>query len=286
MGDHFADYAAAAAYARQVLVEHIGGSNEVIIEEKLEGVEFTVQAITDGKSLVRVPVTYDFPYRFDGDTGPGTGGMGSICGPGQIPNFLSAAEYEECLSAIETVLKALSLKGLRFNGVLNTGFFATPKGLKIMEFNARFGDPECMNILMLLETPFSSLLNGLLDGNLESTSVKFKPGACVVRYLVPREYCIAPATPQKFGIDLETVKRIGAEVFFGSAIAKEAGYITIGASRSLALATYADTLREASELIDSAIGEGVSGALDFRKDIGSEAYMEKLVAKRSRRKSH
>ena len=72
----------AAAYSNEILTEGIGGGGEVVIEERLEGVEFTVQAITDGKSFLRVPITYDFPYLLDGDKGPGTGGMGSFCGPG------------------------------------------------------------------------------------------------------------------------------------------------------------------------------------------------------------
>ena len=100
-------------------------------------------------TVVFPPSTYDYPFRFDGDEGPGTGGMGSLSlGMPTLP-FMSAGHYGEACSIIERVIERLREQGRHFSGVMNSGFFATADGVRVIEFNARFGDPECMNIMSL-----------------------------------------------------------------------------------------------------------------------------------------
>src|SRR6185437_12696731 len=148
MGPHLADHDAARDYVRELLSR--GGAGEsVLIEERIDGAEFTIQAISDGRTVVFPPSTYDYPYRFDGDEGPGTGGMGSLSVASPILPFMTPEHYREACSIIAAVIERLGALGRRFNGIMNSGFFATADGVKVIEFNARFGDPECMNIMSL-----------------------------------------------------------------------------------------------------------------------------------------
>ena len=130
MGEHLHDFQAAEDYALEVLRDKIGKSTSVVIEEKLEGIEFTVQAVTDGKEFVRVPVTFDFPFRYEGDTGPGTGGMGCISPKGLTLPFMNQHDYEECCRLCRLMLDGLREAGIHYNGVLNAGFFLTARGLR------------------------------------------------------------------------------------------------------------------------------------------------------------
>ncbi len=150
MGPHLADHAEARDYALALLAR--GGAGETVhVEEKVTGAEFTIQAISDGQTVVFPPSTYDYPFRYDGDEGPGTGGMGSLSMPTATLPFMTAEHYREACSIIERVISRLTELGRHFSGVMNSGFFATSDGVKVIEFNARFGDPECMNIMGLLD---------------------------------------------------------------------------------------------------------------------------------------
>src|SRR6185437_13520338 len=124
MGPHLASHAEAAGYARSLLADRRHG-DAVLIEEKIVGAEFTIQAISDGSTVVFPPSTYDYPYRFDGDEGPGTGGMGSLSTERPILPFMSSEHYDAACSIIERVIARLGAEGRRFNGVMNSGFFAT-----------------------------------------------------------------------------------------------------------------------------------------------------------------
>ena len=108
------------------------------IEEKIVGAEFTIQAISDGRTVLFPPATYDYPFRFDGDEGPGTGGMGSLSMAAPTLPFMTASHYERACSIIERVIGRLADQGRHFTGAMNSGFFATADGVKVIEFNARF----------------------------------------------------------------------------------------------------------------------------------------------------
>src|SRR5438552_1722764 len=141
MGPHLADHEQARQYALSLLARGESGDS-VLIEEKVLGAEFTIQAISDGRTVVFPPCTYDYPYRFDGDEGPGTGGMGSLTVAGPILPFMTARHYEEACAIIAAVIERLAQEGRHFTGVMNSGFFATAEGVKVTEFNGRFGAPE------------------------------------------------------------------------------------------------------------------------------------------------
>jgi phosphoribosylamine--glycine ligase len=278
MGPHLASHADAADYARSLLADRRHG-DAVLIEEKIVGAEFTIQAISDGSTVVFPPSTYDYPYRFDGDEGPGTGGMGSLTMPGPTLPFMSSAHYAQACSIVQRVIERLGAEGRRFTGVMNSGFFATADGVRVIEFNARFGDPECMNIMSLFEGSWPGVMRRICDGELAREDVVLREDASVVLYLVSPDYALGssgPPTPYEFELDVAALEREACEVFFASAVhVGENAYRTLGTSRAVALVTTAPTLPAAHERI-VACAETV-GTLQWRREVGDERYLDRLA---------
>ena len=277
MGAHLADHAEAAAYARELIQgRRFGGI--AIVEERIDAPEFTIQAITDGTSFVFPPATYDYPFRFEGDTGPGTGGMGCFVGPARALPFIRESSYDAACEIIRRVVRRLGEQGRRFNGVMNAGFFATPDGPKVIEFNARFGDPECINIMALLESDLCGVAESILGERLDAEAVRIAEAASVVVYLVSPDYAIRGATVNyPFEVDVHGVRDDGCEVLFSAAVRDGRGFRTHGNSRSAAVSATGATLEEARERAYAAIGAHVRGPLEYRGDIAGQAYVAGLV---------
>lgn len=290
MGPHLASHAEAHDYAVKLL-EHAKAEDSVLIEEKVIGAEFTIQAISDGRTTVFPAPTYDYPFRYDGDEGPGTGGMGSLSLADSTLPFLTDEQYRQACSVIERVIERLGQMGRRFTGVMNSGFFATADGVKVIEFNARFGDPECMNIMSLLDGDWAHVMERICSGTLSQDDVRLRPEASLVLYLVSPDYALstrsaggAPGRSYEFELDQEAMQDARCHVFFASAV-KASGntYRTVGTSRAVALATTAPTLEDARRRIVKC-ASSVRGPLEWRHDVGDERYLEnltKLVGRRS-----
>jgi phosphoribosylamine--glycine ligase len=275
MGPHLASHADARDYALELLGR--GGAREgVHIEEKIVGAEFTIQAISDGSTVVFPPSTYDYPYRYDGDEGPGTGGMGSLSMAAPTLPFMSAAHYEQACSIIERVFERLAQQGRRFNGVMNSGFFATADGVRAIEFNARFGDPECMNIMSLFEGSWPEVMERICSASLSPQDVPLRNEASVVLYLVSPDYALRQGPPLEFSLERERIEADGCRVFFSSAVeVGENAYRTVGTSRAVALTATAPTLEQARARV-AASADSVS-PLEWRRDVGDERYLNDLV---------
>jgi len=281
MGPHLADHTVAGRYALSVIEDQQQGG--VSIEEKLEGQEFTIQGFTDGKTLIAPPATYDYPYREDGDTGPGTGGMGCFTMPAgeQLP-FLKPSEYEESLWLMRQVLRKLAQRGHDYKGVLYGSFFKTLAGLKVVEFNARIGDPEGINIVELLDekTALKDVLEKTAQGKLHDQDVRFKELASAVIYLVSPDYAYRTSRQYRFKVDPEMIAAHGCRAYFSAAhknVVATNEYQTAGASRTLAVATLDTTPWGARARLHEAIRESVSGPLEFRQDIAAQTYIANLT---------
>jgi phosphoribosylamine--glycine ligase len=274
MGPHLADHGEAREYALELLAR--GGAGEsVLIEEKIAGAEFTIQAISDGRTTMFPPSTYDFPYRFDGDEGPGTGGMGSLSMDTDALPFMTDGHYLEACSIIDRVIKRLTAEGRHFSGVMNSGFFATADGVKVIEFNARFGDPECMNIMSLFDGDWPYVMKRIATATFEPTDVSLRAEASVVLYFVSPDYALRPGAPYEFTLDRQRIEADGCRVFFSSAVQTgENTYRTVGTSRAVALATTAPTLEQARRRV-VAVAESID-VLEWRRDIGQMSYLEGL----------
>ncbi len=274
MGPHLADHAAAEAYAIELL-EKGGAGEAVLIEERIDGAEFTIQAVSDGRTVLFPNSTYDYPYRFDGDEGPGTGGMGSLSLPTPTLPFMTSAHYAQACSIIERVIERLGALGRHFSGVMNSGFFATADGVKVIEFNARFGDPECMNIMSLFEGSWTAAMESIAAGTLSAGDVPLRAEASVVLYLVSPDYALRKGGPYEFALDAEAIEGEGGHVFFSSAVALGEGtYRTVGTSRAVALAATSATLEQARAQV-AGWAERVP-VLEWRRDVGEGSYLEGL----------
>jgi phosphoribosylamine--glycine ligase len=274
MGPHLADHAEARDYALALLAR--GGAGETVhVEQKVTGAEFTIQAISDGHTVVFPPSTYDYPFRYDGDEGPGTGGMGSLSMPSATLPFMTDEHYSEACSIVERVIARLTELGRHFSGVMNSGFFATAEGVKVIEFNARFGDPECMNIMGLLDGSWPAAMEQIAAARLTRADVPLREQASLVLYLVSPDYALRSGPTYEFALDRESIEAQGCEVHFSSAVQLgERAYRTVGTSRAVALTTTAASLEQARvRLAGCAASVPV---LEWRSDVGDERYLEAL----------
>jgi phosphoribosylamine--glycine ligase len=276
MGPHLESHSEAGEYALALLARR-GSEESVLIEEKIQGAEFTIQAISDGTTVVFPPATYDYPFRYDGDEGPGTGGMGSLSMPGPLLPFMTMGHYEEACSIIERVIERLAERGRHFTGAMNSGFFATADGVKVIEFNARFGDPECMNIMSLFSGNWPEVMERISSGQLSPADVPLRQEASLVLYLVSPDYALRPGGPYEFALRQDRIEQEGCSVFFASAVrAGQNTYRTVGTSRAVALATTAPTL-EAARARVVACARSVP-VLEWRRDVGDAGYLQGLSA--------
>ncbi|MGD1056086.1 MAG: hypothetical protein ABR992_01595 [Solirubrobacteraceae bacterium] len=275
MGPHLASHAEARDYALELLGR--GGDREgVHIEEKVVGAEFTIQAISDGRTVVFPPSTYDYPYRYDGDQGPGTGGMGSLSMASSTLPFMTPQHYERACAVIEQVIERLAQMGRHFSGIMNSGFFATADGIKAIEFNARFGDPECMNIMSLFNGSWPEVMERIAATSLQPSDVSLREEASVVLYLVSPDYALRPGPAYDFTLDRERIEADGCRVFFSSAVeTAHNSYRTVGTSRAVALTSTAPTLEQARVRVAAAAA--TVPVLEWRADVGDERYLDQLT---------
>lgn len=154
--------------------------NQIVIEERLDGQEASVLAITDGQTIVTLPACQDHKRAFDGDTGPNTGGMGAYCPTPALDD--AAVRWVEEHVLVPTV-HALKRARRPFRGVLYAGLMLTNQGPKVLEYNVRFGDPECQPLLMRLKSDLLDLLEATIDGRLDAIEPLVwdpRPAVCVV----------------------------------------------------------------------------------------------------------
>ncbi len=240
---------------------------QILLVEKIEGIEFTIMGITDGKTVVLAPATYDYPFRYEGDVGAGTGGMGCFTSKGKKLPFMDDDDLEVCQKIMQKVIDQMAQDQLVFNGVLNGGFFKTTSGIKFMEFNGRFGDPEGLNILSLLNESFSELVQKLWYKTLKD--IAFLDQASVVKYLVAKEYPNPSPTETHYKMAIESIKQDGVETFFSSSEKlTDSTYTTLKKSRVVALVAIADDIETASNKVNQAIEQHIEGTLEYRPDIG------------------
>ena len=185
-GDHINSIEEGMEYCSSVLR---AGHNSIVIEEKLYGEEFSFQSFCDGEHVIDTLAVQDHKRALDGDVGPNTGGMGSYsCEDHSLP-FLHKAHIQEASTINLAVSQALLAEtGEYFKGILYGGFIITEYGLKLLEYNVRFGDPEVMNILPLLKSDFIEICEAIITGKLHMTPVLFNKKATVCKYLVPKGY--------------------------------------------------------------------------------------------------
>lgn len=265
-GEHLTSIDEAMKYASDVLAAH----HRIIVEEKLEGEEFSLQTLTDGRWFLHFPPVQDHKRAYEDDTGPNTGGMGSYSDANFLLPFLTEEDIEEAKLITEQVAAALKKEAGAYRGIMYGGFIKTRKGVKLIEYNARFGDPEAMNVLPLISSSFSQLCEAVIKGELEKAEVAIESRATVVKYLAPEGY---PDNPQTGKIEIPTLKDV--HVYYASIEEKEDGIYTTS-SRSIALMASGETIHDAERKVEHAAMK-FGGKLFHRNDIGTNTLIQKRV---------
>ena len=255
-----------AIYAKSVLVQ--GG--RVLLEEKLEGEEFSLMAFVTDSGVFPMPAVQDFKRALEGNQGGNTGGMGSYSQRDHLLPFLPAADRDRAVEIVEAIAAALRSEGLPYRGVLYGGFMLTADGPRLLECNARFGDPEGINVCTLYEQgDFAELLLGVATGRVDPNLVHFRLRSTVVKYVVPPGYGDRPKAGGVLTIDPVGVNEAGVHLFYGSVDEAGPGMVRLGTSRGIALAGEASAIHEAATRVEAAL-KFVKGDFYVRHDIGTK----------------
>jgi len=238
-------------------------SAKVVIEEFLDGEEFSLMAFVNGENVIPLEIAQDHKRAYDGDQGPNTGGMGAYSPVPQISD-------EDVQTAIQTVLKpaakAMVTEGRSFCGILYAGLIQTANGPKVIEFNARFGDPETQVVLPRMESDLVEVILAVLKG--EQPKINWSSDAVVGIVCAAKGY---PEEPEKGSVisGLELVKE--ALVFHAGTELDEADKVVTAGGRVLLAAARAETLQVAQDSVYKELSHVKSDGIFYRKDIGHKA---------------
>jgi len=280
-GDHFQSSKEVQNYIEEILSKGLSGHHKVVIEELLEGQEFTIQFFTDGINMIPSPAVQDHKRVYDDDLGPNTGGMGAYTDNNGILPFLLKDEYDFACNIAHKVIDALHKEGTSYKGGLYGQFMLTSDGIKVIEFNARFGDPEAINIFSLLQSNFSAICRAIIQSNLTQDIVQFSPLASVVRYITPIGYGVCPEDNKQVSIDEEGISQTDSSLIFSSCnLINDQDYrntiISTSRSRILAICALGQDITTAQKITDEAL-RYIKGEVYYRKDIATPQLIDKRV---------
>lgn len=239
-----------------------GSGKRVIIEEFLEGVEASILSITDGRSIIPFVSAKDHKSIYEGNTGPNTGGMGAIS-----PNPYVT---DEIMKSFERDIMLPTLRGIQgenmdYRGIIFFGLMITTRGVYLLEYNVRMGDPETQAVLPLMESDFVELILAGLENRLNSYSIKWRNGfSCAV-------VAVSSGYPNRYetGFDITGTKEVENQVFIAGGKYEKGKLITSG-GRVLAVAALGKTLEESTKKAYGDIGRINFDGIYFRNDIGKQ----------------
>ncbi|HIS98805.1 MAG TPA: phosphoribosylamine--glycine ligase [Candidatus Faecaligallichristensenella faecipullorum] len=239
--------------------------SRVVIEECMVGREVTCLCFTDGNTILPMPASQDHKRAFDGDLGPNTGGMGAFA-----PSPLMSPELMETVrkTILEPTLAALKGEGICFKGVLYVGLMLTEAGPKVVEYNARFGDPETQVVLPLMESDLLEAFMACREGTLDRADVRFGSGAAACVVLASGGYPVKYETGKPI-TGIEQAEENGAIVFHAGTKMENGQLVTAG-GRVLNVSCVADTLPQAVQAAYAALKPIRFEGMHFRTDIGNK----------------
>ncbi|AGB32311.1 phosphoribosylamine--glycine ligase [Natrinema pellirubrum DSM 15624] len=262
--------------------------DRIVLEERLIGEEFTIQAFVANGEFRTAPAVQDHKRAYEGDEGPNTGGMGSYADATPELPFMTPEDYTDAVEIIAATVDALE----DYRGILYGQFMLTETGPRVVEFNARFGDPEAMNTLPVLETDFLEVLTAARDGE-APPALDFAEQATVCKYAVPDGYPTDPEAGAKVQVDEESVARSvhatenssgdepresagDALLYYASVDERDDGIYTT-TSRSFAVVGAADSIAAAEEIVEDALAVAGEEGLRIRHDIGKADLVQKRI---------
>ena len=273
-GEHLNSFEETMEYINEIFDQNIGGAG-VILEERAVGEEFTQMVFVDGRNIVPLPLVQDHKRAYEGDVGPNTGGMGSYTDGNHLLPFITQTEREEAIAILQSIVDAMAEEGCPYHGTMYGQFMLTVNGPRIIEINARFGDPEAMNVLPILESGFTDICWKMATGTL-GKDAEFARKATVCKYVVPRGYGVKSESGHEISVDEKAIAECGATVYYANVDVKD-GKLVTGTSRSVGVIGIADTLEEAEQNCEKALKHVVCDAIVVRHDIGTRALVQKRV---------
>ena len=233
----------------------------IIVEEKLIGKEASIIAICDGENSIMLPSCRDYKKRYDNDEGPNTGGMGVIC---PVPTLDDKFLKEIQESIVNPILKKMKEKNSEFRGALYVGLILTNDGPKVLEFNVRFGDPECQALMLMIEDDFLLFLLEAANGKIKKNEVSTKKGSVCCVVLCNKDYPIKGSSGNKITFDSKerTVYLSGTKI-------NDKNELLTNGGRIMTVCAYGENIKAARDNVFKDI-EGICfDKMDYRKDIGA-----------------
>jgi phosphoribosylamine--glycine ligase len=240
----------------------------VVLEEKLEGEEASFHVLTDGKTFVPLAPTQDHKAVWDDDLGPNTGGMGAYCDDRILSPQLTRRILDEIVAP---TFEGLRADGLVYRGVLFCGLMITADGPKVLEYNARFGDPETQALLYRFRGDLAETLLAAATGTLRSARFDWQPGASVCVIACSEGYPGAYATGKEIA-GLEAAEALGAKLFHAGTVARNGCFATAG-GRVLGVTTRGPTLDAAVSTAYDAVSRIHFAGMHYRRDIGRKGLL-------------
>ena len=266
------NYLDAFDYCKEILGEDeldIKNTKKLIIEERLYGEEFVLMSFCDGKNISHMPIAIDFK-DLGKDNNIKTGGMGSIINKNHSFNFLDIDDINKSQSLNNLIMNYLSRDDkYGYRGILYGSFMKTNSGIKLIEYNARFGDPECINVLSLLDTPLDRIFTAIREQKLDSLNILYKKEYSLCKYVVPNGYPVKPCKSALY-INQQKDSMLYASVSFANT-----GLLHMLGSRSIAIVRTGKEMKNIYNLVESDI-QHIQGDIYYRKDIGAN-YLENTV---------
>lgn len=245
--------------------ENVKENSRVYVEEFLDGEEASVLGISDGETVLPLIAAQDHKRVFDGDKGPNTGGMGAYA-----PAPVATPERIEFIrtQVLQPVIDGMKKEGTPFKGILYAGVMITDAGIRVLEFNARFGDPETQVILPLLDMKLGDLLKASVEGNLKNIDLKFKKAHAMTVVMAAGGY---PGSYEKGKVITGLDKVSDGIMVFHAGTDRNGGDVITSGGRVLNVTAFGDTLKEAKDKIYTGIDVIKFDGAFYRKDIGYRA---------------
>ena len=246
---------------RQMLLDDKFGEGKVVVEDFLEGPEFSLLCFVSGRRVWPMGLSQDHKRAYDGDKGLNTGGMGTFT---PCPFYDAAAEKEVMENILLPTMRAMNAEGRPFKGVLYFGLMRTNEGYKVVEYNARFGDPETQVVLPMLKTDILDIFEAVTDGRLSELKIEWEEGACVCVVLASGGY------PEKYekGKQIEIGALDEGILLAHAGTKRENGVLKTNGGRVLGVCAKGNTVEEAREKAYRNVEKISFEGMHYRRDIG------------------
>jgi phosphoribosylamine---glycine ligase len=253
--------------SRDEALAHAAACERVVVEEYLDGPEVSLFAVTDGRTVVPLQPAQDFKRVGDGDTGPNTGGMGAYTPLPWAPEGLVTEVNERVL---QPTVDEMARRGAPFAGLLYAGLALTKRGVRVIEFNARFGDPETQPLMALLDSPLGVLLRAAARGTLDEVATpRWKQGAAVAVVVASKDYPATPRTGDTIHGLMDAERVEGVDVIHAGTARGEDGTLVTSGGRVLAVTAVGSDVADARSRAYEAVGKIRIDGSHHRADIAA-----------------